>query len=407
MNNSLDLLGVPASQLLERYGTAEAFPGSGSAASLSGLLACKLIASVLDASLKKPEISPRHDLIAGLLSRVRHEYEPFFVRSFDQSVAASRELLVKRAELDVTADPKDRRRARDLVSQAQKPVAEVSVGVAEHCADLARLGLKAYDLSHEAYKGDAGAAVSAALAGLSTSLFVCYFSLSKRSGDWATGQRQKCASVASLYSELQVELFNKVIQIKRESDPDYQISMDLLTLPIRRRLSHIRLSIIVAQSENRCIGDHGKLPWHIPDDLKRFKSVTYGKPIIMGRKTFDSLGKALPGRMNIVVTRDPEWTAPGVEVCLSLEDAIQIAEQEADEKGLDEFFVIGGADVYRQALAYANRLYISQIHTVVAGDAFFPKIELGAWHKTQSELVANALGAPNGYTFSVYDSPLR
>jgi dihydrofolate reductase len=138
-------------------------------------------------------------------------------------------------------------------------------------------------------------------------------------------------------------------------------------------MSPRKISIIVAIGEgNRVIGDHGKLPWHIPEDLKRFKALTMGHPIVMGKNTFLSIGRALPGRTNIVLTDTP-WEAPeGVIVAFSLEDALQKAR---DFPGSEEVFVIGGGMVYREALSYADRLYLTLVYGNFSGDVFFPEYE--------------------------------
>lgn len=132
-------------------------------------------------------------------------------------------------------------------------------------------------------------------------------------------------------------------------------------------------SIIVAIGEgNRVIGDGGKLPWHIPEDLKRFKALTMGHPIVMGKNTFLSIGRALPGRTNIVLTDTP-WEAPiGIIVAFSLEDAFEKARA---FPGSEEVFVIGGGMVYREALSYADRLYLTLVHGNFSGDVFFPEYE--------------------------------
>jgi dihydrofolate reductase len=135
------------------------------------------------------------------------------------------------------------------------------------------------------------------------------------------------------------------------------------------------IHIIAAIGKNRALGKNEKLLWHIPDDLKRFKKLTWGHPIIMGRKTFESvvsvLGKPLPGRMNIVVTRDPSWQYDGVIVMHSLEEGIEKA-KELDQQ---EIFIGGGADIYRQALPLVDKLYLTLIDDEKEGDAFFPPYE--------------------------------
>lgn len=141
-------------------------------------------------------------------------------------------------------------------------------------------------------------------------------------------------------------------------------------------------------AENRCIGKDNDLPWHIPEDLKRFKTITMGKPIIMGRKTFESivarLGKPLPGRANIVVSRIG-FTAEGATVCPDIESAIQTAKDIAAKEELDEIFIGGGAQLYNLALPLTNRLYLTEVHQSVEGDAFFPAINKEDWQETEAE----------------------
>ena len=133
------------------------------------------------------------------------------------------------------------------------------------------------------------------------------------------------------------------------------------------------LSLIVAMDENRLIGSNNKLPWHLPADLAFFKRTTLGKPIIMGRKTFESIGKALPGRRNIVITRDAEFNAETCEVAHSIEAAMSLAYEN------DEVMLIGGASLYEQTIALATQLYITQIHHCFEGDNWFPEFSLNDW----------------------------
>jgi len=140
-------------------------------------------------------------------------------------------------------------------------------------------------------------------------------------------------------------------------------------------MQKLRISSIVALGKNRVIGANNQLLWHIPDDLRRFKALTLGHPIIMGRKTFDSivsiLGKALPGRTNIVVTRDPDWKFDGAIVAHSLEEAIE----KAKEIDSEEIFIGGGAQIYTESLPYVDRLYLTLIDDEKEGDTFFPDYE--------------------------------
>jgi dihydrofolate reductase len=145
------------------------------------------------------------------------------------------------------------------------------------------------------------------------------------------------------------------------------------------------------------------MPWHLSEDLKYFKRVTMGAPIIMGRKTFDSIGRALPGRVNIVITRDTNYAAEGVSVANDLRSAIEKASRDLADNCKDEIFVIGGAQIYALALAQADRLYLTEIHQTFAGDAYFPEIQMEDWR----EIERNACDpdTPDGpaYSFVVLD----
>lgn len=129
------------------------------------------------------------------------------------------------------------------------------------------------------------------------------------------------------------------------------------------------ISLIVAHDQNRVIGYKNEMPWHLPGDLKYFKEMTMGKPVIMGRKTFESIGKALPGRRNIVITRNAAYTADNVEVAESLEAALALVQDEP------EIMVIGGEQIFKLALALADRLYITEIDYAFEGDTYFPAYE--------------------------------
>ena len=135
------------------------------------------------------------------------------------------------------------------------------------------------------------------------------------------------------------------------------------------------ISFIVAASENNVIGRNNKLPWCLPTDMKYFKNVTWGMPVIMGRKSFESLGKALKGRTNIVVTRNKNWKADDVQAVQTIDQAITLAAQ-TDAK---EIFIIGGAEIFRSALPSADRIYLTLVHGNFDGDAFFPELERGEW----------------------------
>ena len=148
----------------------------------------------------------------------------------------------------------------------------------------------------------------------------------------------------------------------------------------------MKISLIVAVSRNGAIGLNNQLPWYLPEDLKYFKSVTMGKPLIMGRKTFDSIGRPLSGRANIVLTRDPQWTWGGVEVVQSLEQALVAGEMACEAADVDEIMVIGGEQIYRMTIDLAERLYLTQVDADVEGDAFFPDIDLNSWSQTSVKL---------------------
>lgn len=144
-----------------------------------------------------------------------------------------------------------------------------------------------------------------------------------------------------------------------------------------------RLALVVAAARNGVIGAGGGLAWRISDDLKWFKSVTMGKPVIMGRKTFDSIGKALGGRDNIVVTRAPEFSAEGVFIARSLRDAIALGRYCATMAGADEVCVVGGGEIYAQSIDRAERIYLTRVDAEIEGDAFFPRTDSRDWSETR------------------------
>ncbi|AEF53684.1 type 3 dihydrofolate reductase [Marinomonas posidonica] len=162
------------------------------------------------------------------------------------------------------------------------------------------------------------------------------------------------------------------------------------------------LSLIVAMSTNRTIGINNSLPWHLPNDLKYFKQATMGKPIVMGRKTFESIGKPLPGRRNIVITRDANYQADGIDVVSSLEQAISLGEDICLVDGQEEVMVIGGAQIYELALPKADRLYITHVDAEVNGDAFFPEVDWPSFTVMAEESFAAEGPNPYDYRFSVY-----
>ena len=139
------------------------------------------------------------------------------------------------------------------------------------------------------------------------------------------------------------------------------------------------ISLIVAASTNNVIGLHGDLPWRLSDDLKRFKAVTMGKPIIMGRLTWESIGRPLPGRQNIVVTRQADYSAEGCDVVTSVDEALDAA------GAVPEIMVIGGGDIYRQLLPRASRVYLTRVEAEIEGDTFFPELDDAEWELVASE----------------------
>lgn len=165
----------------------------------------------------------------------------------------------------------------------------------------------------------------------------------------------------------------------------------------------MQLSLMAALAENRVIGRDNKLPWHLPNDLKYFKSVTLGKPVLMGRKTWESLGRPLPGRTNIVITRQPGYAPAGATVAVSLDDAIYLAEHAVRGTGIDECVVIGGAEIYAQALPRCDRLYLTEVHASVPGDAYFPEFDRARWREVKRERFGAEGANPYDYSFVVYE----
>ncbi|MBI2312538.1 MAG: dihydrofolate reductase [Betaproteobacteria bacterium] len=158
-----------------------------------------------------------------------------------------------------------------------------------------------------------------------------------------------------------------------------------------------RISIIVAVARNGVIGRDNKLPWHLPADLKYFKALTLGHHLVMGRKTFESIGKALPGRTSVVVTRQPGYRAPGVIVAGSVEQALAACAADT------EVFVIGGAELFAQILERANRLYFTEIQRDFVGDVLLPEFDRSQWREVSRE--RHRVDGPGGleYHFVVYE----
>ncbi len=149
-----------------------------------------------------------------------------------------------------------------------------------------------------------------------------------------------------------------------------------------------RISIIVAAARNGVIGRNGGMPWRMPSDLKHFRALTLGKPVIMGRKTFQAIGKPLPGRDTIVVTRDKAFKPDGISIAASLEAAIAIANERATARGVEEIMIAGGGEIYRASLPRADRVYLTVIAATLDGDATFPPLPQAEWERTSERPMA-------------------
>ena len=165
----------------------------------------------------------------------------------------------------------------------------------------------------------------------------------------------------------------------------------------------MRVSLIVAMAENRVIGLGGGMPWQIPADLRNFRQLTMGHPVVMGRKTYQSIGGALPGRANIVVTRDPDFRAADADVVHDLEEALVKAAAMAGIEGAEEVFVIGGAEIYAQAMDRAGRIYLTEVHRELPGDAFFPELAEGDWKESARQRHEPETDGGPAFSFVVLD----
>jgi len=164
----------------------------------------------------------------------------------------------------------------------------------------------------------------------------------------------------------------------------------------------MRVSLVVAMDRNRAIGKGNELPWRLPDDLKRFKALTLGKPVLMGRKTADSLGRALPGRTNLVLTRSGRVPFEGMQAVASVEEAREIALA----SGVEELCVIGGAEIYALTLSMADRLHLTYVDTAVGdADAFFPPFDVDGWQVAKRE--PHAADAKHAFAFEFVDYERR
>lgn len=178
------------------------------------------------------------------------------------------------------------------------------------------------------------------------------------------------------------------------------------------------ISVIVATSTNWVIGRDGDMPWKLSSDLKRFKALTFGHPVIMGRKTYESIGKPLPGRLNIIVTRNHDWEADGVLRVSSLQAAIDLAsenilsihtqasEQEDPEDLPGEVFIIGGGEIYRQAIDLADALYVTHVDAEIEGDTYFPQFDGSDFEKTHEEAIPQGEKDSHATRFAIYERPV-
>lgn len=163
----------------------------------------------------------------------------------------------------------------------------------------------------------------------------------------------------------------------------------------------MRVSIIVAASANNVIGINGQLPWRLPEDLRRFKELTMGKPMLMGRLTYDSIGRALPGRRSIILTRQADFQADDCEVVTTADAAIAAAGD------VEELMIIGGGKVYEQLLPLSDRIYLTRVHTHIDGDAHFPEINPAEWRSTHAENFPVTAERQHGFTFETLERICR
>lgn len=160
----------------------------------------------------------------------------------------------------------------------------------------------------------------------------------------------------------------------------------------------MRISIIVAASENNAIGKDNKLLWHLPNDLRFFKNTTWGMPVVMGRKTYESVGRLLPGRHNIIITTNKNYKVEGATVVHDLEQA----QHAAKELGCKELFIIGGGEIYRLSLAIAHQVHLTKVHTTIDGDTFFDQLDEAIWQLADSKACYKDEKHAFDYTFELY-----
>lgn len=157
------------------------------------------------------------------------------------------------------------------------------------------------------------------------------------------------------------------------------------------------VAIIVAAAKNRVIGHDNAMPWYLPEELQHFKRTTLGKPLVMGRNTFESIGRPLPGRTNIVISRNPEFSHPGIKVASSLEEALKLADNQAVIDGSAEIMVMGGGQIYQQAFPFTSRLYLTEVDAEPEGDTWFPEVLDSEWLETSRDVYPAQEGNRYGY----------
>ncbi|WP_455473764.1 dihydrofolate reductase [Bartonella sp. B30(2025)] len=163
------------------------------------------------------------------------------------------------------------------------------------------------------------------------------------------------------------------------------------------------ICLIAAVAQNAVIGREGTMPWRLSTDLKRFKALTLGKPVIMGRKTWNSIGRPLPGRTNIVITRNSAFTAEGAIIAHSLSQSLSIAKKVASQSGIDEIFIIGGGEIFQQGLSIANKILITEVLDSIEGDSFFPVFDKEKWNIVQTQYIPDGDKDSHPTRFVVYE----
>lgn len=164
----------------------------------------------------------------------------------------------------------------------------------------------------------------------------------------------------------------------------------------------MQIVLVAAIAENGVIGRDNKLPWRLKSDLQYFRSLTIGRPVVMGRKTYESIGKALPGRTNIVVSRDPAFSAPGIVVAQDVDEALALARADAEKRGADSIAIIGGTEIFRQTMPVADRLALTLVHASPEGDIVFPPIDPKVWREVERREQPRGPEDDCGFAFVTY-----